>query len=295
MNTIKLTLSVLFILTNLLINAQINLKAEDVNRYREKQLIVVVPEDKEIGEMLKTAFDEKWSFNKDIIYTSFDDAKEMSKESPNTYLTAMLSMTIAKRVTTEYWGKNSPSNIASRSSVTVGDMMDIHYFEDDESRYFRVPLQSYDSISSYLFMEGVQRSCQLMSDIELLGTWNKYYFNIKNISISELKDKVLLVPIENVKHIEDTAKLAKAYPYTVRFVPMSTVYEKIENSDPNFAYIVVLEMEVNMFFKFLCTTENSKIYAKDGTFVQQTDPVLNMERKKYITQSDMKNLSSNQK
>jgi hypothetical protein len=232
--------------------AQINMGDETAKRLIDKELIFIKTGDSLVDSFLKEAVEIKWRFNPSVYFTDWKMSEEMVKESPNTYVRMKLQLITGVMVTTSTFAGMT----STVSEKNYGDMYKLLYFEDSPNRVFETSLASNFEISEGVLIEGVQRACNVIENIVLFGSWNKFF--LKSNGAAQLKELTLLIPNELVGSEEDKEEMKKMYAYKMEFLPLSEIYEKIKGSEENYAYLVSSEESVGVHIFYICKTNNSQ-------------------------------------
>src|SRR5690554_15632 len=258
----------------------INLKSKDATRLKGKELIVISTGDDLMDEYLKEAVELKWIFNKNVTYMDLRSSNALVKKSPNKYVRLQLQLTQATVVYTENHGIHT----FETSRSVYGDMMKVILYEDNMERGkgFEISLPSNASFSRGVAIEAIQRTCSVMNKIEEVGSWNKFFISTKKGGLTKLKDKILLVPMEYLENESDSIVMKEKYPYDIHFVPISAIYEKIEESDDNYAYFLVAEELVNIHVHYVCAAIDSEVLGHYHKVVQLPSTIINGTRHLHI-------------
>ena len=286
--TRNLLLIVSFSVLTLNISAQqINLKTEQARNFQEKKLIVVTTGDAIVDTYLKEAIELKWSFNDDIQYMSLEESKDLVEEQPDEFV--RLKLQLLKGVMVYTSGEGVHRTEFSRH--TYGDVMKLVLFED-APKGFEVALPSNSEFSRGIAIELVQRACHVVSEIEKVGSWNKFYFSTKSSGLSKLSERTLLVPIEYIANEEDTVEMIKNYPYSIEFIPSNDIHMKVEESNADYAYLLVAEELVNVHVHYICLAENSEVLGHHHKVVQTLNTIQAGVKHLYIDKKVFKKLLS---
>lgn len=260
---ITLLFSFSFFIFNL--SAQTNLKSDRAKQFTKKDLIVILTGNDTIDAFMKEAVQLKWEFSQNIQYMRMGDSKRLVENNPNHYLRMKLQLIQGIQV---YEGIGGHEFM--RSTYTYGDMTKIILFEDEDnaSKRFEIALPSDYEFSRGVAIEGVQRTCHILNEIQKKGSWGKFFRSTKDSGLEKLKGLKLLVPLEYMKNQADTVKIKKKYEYPIYFVSTQEIHEIIESSKEGFAYLLVAEEHVNIHVHYVCTTSDSEVLAHYNKQVQ---------------------------
>jgi hypothetical protein len=243
---------------------QINLKAEDAIRFKEKQVIVVTTGDSIVDAILKEAIELKWRFSDSIQYMDLSSSNNYVKIHPNEFIRLQLNLFQAEIVHLIDNG-HYKTEISRR---TYGEMLKLFIFEDDPKIKFGVGLQSNTEFSEEIIFELIQRACGVIEGVEEMGSWNKLCMSKRTNSQEMIQSKTLLIPLDYVKNLSDSTQFKSDLPCNVQFVPSSFIQEKIKESNDQYMYMVAIEEVVNYHMHFICTTKSSDVLAIAARLVQ---------------------------
>lgn len=250
---------------------QINMNAETANRLKSKELILIKTGDDSLDQFLLNAANLKWQFSDQIQLLDWKSSVQLVDDNPNTYVRMKLQLIKGVIVTS-----TSQNGFTTKvSEQNFGEMMKILYFEDSPTRVFETSLPSNLEISEGVLVESIQRSCNIIDNISIIGSWNKFFINSKNVNGSELKNLTLLIPNEILESPNEKDQIKKLYPFAIEFVDQSEIHEKVKANDPNFAYVIIGEEAVSLHVVYICTTSNSQTLCHEHKMIQTLNKLAN--------------------
>lgn len=268
--------------------SQYNLKAKDVTALKAKKVIIVLSEDTISSDIMKTAFEENWTFNREVLFKSESEAAELINSNPKDYYKIFLGIEKASMVT-RMDGVYGPDIVIS--STEYGSIPKFYIQGNEKNPLMALGLPSHLTFNSSTLRETVQRIQFVLNEIEIDGSWVKTFSKTKSEYIDELKTRTLLIP-ENLIDEENKKKIEERYKYKIEFVPQTTINEKIATKDKGYSYFVIIEEIVNVHIQYICNVEDSKILCHHHKMIQSSNTVKEGTKNLYLEASGFKKMTS---